>query len=163
MDSEGACECDKCEECKDYMASPEGLDEESVKLIFGVLSGDDLSADGKPTLYTMNDLELCEIIDSKDENFGKYTLSIETVYDFAGDTQSEKCRNALDYLNTLLDKFTDYCVENNILTDFTPHISIAFPNNMGGVADYYFDTIAEAYGIFKMFVKGFEALAGKPW
>lgn len=158
VDKDCGFECAKCEECSQYMQTSEELEIDGIEHIWGLKSYDDLSGSEESTLYTMNDIELCRITDKEDEHFGKYLLSVETIYTFSGETIQEQYKNTAGYLTILLTKFTEFCEENGIDTHYVPHLSFVFTNNVGGVSDYYFNSIEEAYAVFKVFVNGYKSL-----
>ena len=120
----------------------------SMKFIWGLKSYDDLSS-CDANLLTMNDFDLIYLKDEK-----KYILGIETAYKFK-DKQSEK-----EYLQELLNKFTKWMQDNGFNTDsslnsygdmfevFTDGINI----------NSHFDTIEDAYRIFKLLVNGYLTL-----
>ena len=68
---------------------------ESIRLIFGVLSSDNLCGDN-PNLYTMNDLNVIY-----DKRTKEYSVSIEAIYQF------DSVDGQVEYLKSLLNKFTD--------------------------------------------------------
>lgn len=152
--------CPRFVESMKEMAKVESEDTyEGMEFIWGIKSYDDLSS-MECNINTMNDIELIRISDELDSHFGKYFLSIETIYDFQGEDILEKRKHAVEYLEILLAEFEKYCTEHDIDTHYVPHIFFIFNNNMGGVSDYYFDSIEEAFAVFKMFVKGYSALLG---
>lgn len=112
---------------------------EVMKFIWGVKSWDDLT-DTDACLYTMNDIELDYLKDEK-----KYFLSLETIFEF------EKEEHKLDYLESCLDAFTKFMVENGYNTEVKPH----WWNVFGKGVSEYFDSIEECYGMFKMFVNAY--------
>lgn len=112
---------------------------ETTEVIWGKLAGDDLSGARKATLYTMNDIDLCY-----HKDLGKYSVSIETIYDF--DTAVDKAA----YLQGLLKSFTGWMDEQGYDTDRRPSLQQAFGPHEG-----YFDTIEEVYADFRCRVLGY--------
>ena len=131
----------RCSSCDyymdDYYDTP--YENEIMKFIWGVKSWDDL-CDSDACLYTMNDIDLLYLKDKK-----KYLLSIETIFMF------EKEEHKLGYLESCLDAFTKFMVENGYDTEVKPHWWDVFGNGMSE----YFDSIEECYGMFKMLVNAY--------
>lgn len=131
--------CDDINEFEEYDEYQDPYENEIIKFIWGVKSWDDL-CDSDACLYTMNDIELVCL---KDEN--KYTLGLETIFEF------ENEEDKMAYLNSCLDAFTKFMVENGYNTEVKPHWYDVF---MGGMSEH-FDNIEECYGMFKLLVNGY--------
>ena len=120
-----------------------------MKLIFGIMSYDDLSMSDKPSLMTMNDLDLIYL---KNEN--KYILGIETIYCF------KNKENSKAYLRTLLEHFTKWMIDNNYNIDSSLNqygdMYEIFSNGIN--INTHFDTIEDAYKTFKILVNGYLTL-----
>lgn len=114
-------------------------EDESMKFIWGVKSWDDLSG-SDACLHTMNDIELDYL---KDKN--KYILSLETIFEF------ENEESKMGYLESRLDAFTKFMIENGYNTEVKPHWWDAFSDGM----NTHFDSIEECYGMFKLLVNGY--------
>ena len=119
--------------------------DEDYKFIWGVQSWDSLSSSGEANFYTMNDID---IVYSTEEN--KYILGLETIYSFSNGTEGE-----INYLNSLLDKFTNWMIKNNKDCNYPLRICDLFDVSKG--AEKKFDSIEECYAYFKVLVKGFTA------
>lgn len=117
---------------------------QDMLFVWGVISYDELTSN-KANLYTMNDLDL---IYHKDKN--KYSLSVETIYMF--NNKSTQYR----YMQSLLDKFTNWMNENNY--DITKEFALFKVFTDGISINTKFDSIEEAYAAFKMMVNGFCSL-----
>lgn len=126
----------------DYDENFDPWESDTMKFIWGVKSWDDL-CDCDACLYTMNDIDLIYL---KDEN--KYILDIETIFCF------KKEEDKLGYLDSCLDAFTKFMVENGYNTEVKPQWWDVF---MSGV-NTHFDSIEECYGMFKMLVNGYRGL-----
>lgn len=111
----------------------------TMKFIWGVKSWDDL-CDSDACLHTMNDIELIYL---KDED--KYILGLETIFGF--DSEEDK----LAYLNSCLEAFTKFMVENGYNVEMKPHWYDVFT---GGMSEH-FDSIEECYAMFKLLVNGY--------
>lgn len=116
-----------------------GNKREQIEVVWGKLAGDDLSGARKATLYTMNDIDLCF-----HKDIGKYTVDIETIYDF--DTAVDKAA----YLQGLLRAFTGWMEEQGYATDRQLSLRQAF-----GPQDGHYSTIEEAYMDFRLRVLGY--------
>lgn len=115
---------------------------DEMKHIFGILSYADLGSK-KPNLTSMNDLDLTYL---KDED--KYILGVETLLGFESD---EKCK---EYMEWLLEKFTEWMKENGYNTDVVLNMCEVFTEGIN--INTHFDDIETAYATFKLLVKGFE-------
>jgi hypothetical protein len=116
-----------------------------MKFIWGLISCDDISA-SKPNLLTMNDIDLIYLKDEK-----KYILEIETIYYFNG-KQDKK-----NYLQYLLDNFTDWMIDNKYNTDLqlNPYGDFIGLFSEGININTRFDTIEDAYRTFYILVNGY--------
>ena len=114
-------------------------EDESMKFIWGVKSWDDLSG-SDACLHTMNDIELDYL---KDKN--KYILSLETIFEF------ENEESKMGYLESCLDAFTKFMIENGYNTEVKPHWWDVFGDGM----NTNFDSIEECYAMFKLLVNGY--------
>ena len=114
---------------------------ESIKLIFGIKSYDDLCECGA-NLYTMNDLDVIYDKESK-----RYSASVEAIYQW--DDKSGIVR----YLQSLLSQFTKYMTDNNLDTNY----KISFYDMFYGkiAIECEADTIEECYAKFKFMVDGY--------
>ena len=120
----------------------------SMKFIWGLKSYDDLSSCGA-NLYTMNDIDLIYLKDAK-----KYILGVETVYLFKTKEDEQ------NYFKTLLENFTVWMNKqgydiNNTLNPYGDMHSIF---TSGYNINTHFDTIEDAYRIFKFLVNGYLTL-----
>jgi len=115
---------------------------EDMKLIWGILSYDDLSGSETANFHTMNDLDL---IYHKDEN--KYSISIETIYDFEEERYKE------EYLRECLDKFTKFMEASG--HDINKQISWYDVFSSGMNINTHFITIEECYAMFRLLVNGY--------
>jgi hypothetical protein len=88
----------------------------------------------------MNDVDLLYLKDQK-----KYLLSLETIFMF------EEEEHKLGYLESCLDAFTKFMIENDYDTEVKPHWWDVFGKGMSE----YFDSIEECYGMFKMLVNAY--------
>ena len=120
---------------KDY------TENEDFKFIFGIISYDDLTSD-KPNLLTMNDFDIIY-----DKNKKKYIMGIETIYVFKNGVDGEQ-----EYLNNILNKFTQWMLENNYNIEKNVFYEI-FTN--GNNINTEFDSIEVLYATFNCFVKGY--------
>lgn len=111
---------------------------QDMLFVWGIVSYDELTSN-KANLHTMNDLDL---IYHKDEN--KYSLSVETIYMF--DHKSAQ----YGYMQSLLDEFTKWMVENNYDTTREFALFEVFTNGIS--INTKFNSIEEAYAAFKMMV-----------
>lgn len=107
------------------------------KMVWGVLSHDDMSGVNEPTMDSMTDLALIYWPAT-----GDYTLDIETIYDFNGK------QAATEYLHTLLDAFTTWMGERGYDTDAPLSMEIVFSGKRR------YKTIEQAYAHFKLQVFG---------
>lgn len=115
---------------------------DKIKLIFGTLSGDEMVTRYGATLYTMNDLDVLY-----DKETKKYSASVEAIY------QWDNKENIVVYLQSLLSKFTQYMIDNNLNTNC--HISF-YDMFYGKIAiDCESDSIEECYARFKFMVDGY--------
>lgn len=113
---------------------------EIMKFIWGIKSWDDLSG-SDACLHTMNDIELDYLKNEK-----KYILSLETIFIF-----EEEEEHKLGYLESCLDAFTKFMVENGYNTEVKPQWWDVFGKGMSE----YFDSIEECYGMFKLLVNAY--------
>lgn len=116
-----------------------------MKFIWGLISCGDISA-SKPNLLTMNDIDLIYLKDEK-----KYILEIETIYHF-NSTQDKK-----NYLQYLLDNFTDWMIDNEYNADshLNPYGDFVGLFSEGININTHFDTIEDAYRTFNILVDGY--------
>ena len=114
------------------------------KYIWGIISYDDVTGISKANFNTMTDLDL---IYHKDEK--KYSLSIETSYMFNENGQ-------YGYMQSLLDEFTIWMVDNNYNINRDFPLFRVFTNGIN--INTKFDTIEETYAAFKLLVNGFCSL-----
>lgn len=122
-------------------------EDESIKLIFGVKSYDDL-CECDANLYTMNDLAVIY-----DKQTKKYSIIIETFYQF------DSIEGQVGYLNGLLEKFTKYMTENNLDKNYKISFYDIFycDININCIAN----SIEECYARFKFIVEGFDRMNNK--
>lgn len=116
-------------------------EDESIKLVFGIKSYDDLCRCGA-NLYTMNDLEVVYHKGTK-----QYSISIESIY------QWDDKSGIANYLQSLLNQFTKYMIDNNLSTNY----KISFYDIFYGkiAIECEADTIEECYAKFKFMVEGY--------
>ena len=117
-----------------------------LKFIWGIKSWDDLSSKDA-NLYTMNDIDIIY-----DRGKKEYMLGIETIYSFDNGNEDE-----IKYLESLLDKFTDYMRENEYTTTQDKMCLTCIESSEPWRAE----TISELYIRFKIFVNGFKSVFGK--
>lgn len=120
---------------------------ESIKLIFGVKSYDDL-CECDVNLYTMNDLDVIY-----DKQTKKYSISIEAFYQF------KSINSEVKYLNGLLEKFTKYMTDNNFDKNYKISFYDVFYGNIN--IDCIANSIEECYARFKFIVEGFDRMNNK--
>lgn len=124
---------------KDYISEYET---QSMKMIWGVKSWDDLSSAKSANLYTMNDIDLIYL---KDEN--KYILGIETMFMFKEE------EHKLNYLKGCLQAFTEFMKDNGYNTEIKPFWMDIF--SYGWNINTHFDNIEDCYAMFKLLVNGY--------
>ena len=125
------------QEEKEYISEYETT---TMKHIFGVVSYDDLTSN-HANLYTMNDLDLTYLKDKK-----KYILGVETIYMFKNKNGDK------EYMKQLLDIFTKWMIENKHEIK-SPCLWEVFTD--GWNINTEFDTIEDAYAMFKLLVEGY--------
>lgn len=113
---------------------------DDIELIWGVLSGDDLTGAAEPTMYTMNDLSLVYWKDA-----GLYSVDIETVYEFR--TKADE----INYLADLLSRLTVWMNGQGRSTQ-TP---LRLEQFFSASGDGRYSSIEEAYTAFRMMVEGY--------
>src|SRR5574344_146225 len=122
---------------KEYISEYETT---TMKHIFGVVAYDDLTSN-HANLYTMNDLDLIYLKDKK-----KYILGVETIYMFKNKNGDK------EYMKQLLDIFTKWMIDNNYKIK-SPCLWEVF--TYGWNINTEFDTIEDAYAMFKLLVGGY--------
>lgn len=125
----------------DYEDNEYNCDE--LKFIWGIKSWDDLTP-GEANIFTMNDLDIVY-----DRARKEYLLGIETIYSFTEGNIGE-----INYLEDLLEKFTEFAVENGYITAEDKHCLRCIESNDPWRAE----TISELYIRFKVFVKGYKSV-----
>lgn len=115
---------------------------ESIKLIFGALSGDEMVRKYGATLYTMNDLDVIYDKESK-----KYSASVEAIY------QWDEISGISIYLQSLLNQFTKYMVDNKLDTNYKISFYDIFYGKIAMECEA--KTIEECYAKFKFMVDGY--------
>jgi len=115
---------------------------DEMKHIFGVLSVCPQGAT-KANLVTMNDLEVTYM---KKES--KYMLGVETMLFFDDGRQGER-----NYLQFLLDRFTEFMIENNYDTSRELELYQVFTEGININSE--FESLEDAYAAFKFFVRGY--------
>jgi hypothetical protein len=110
---------------------------DGMKHIWGILSYGDLSGSQESNLYTMNDFDLTYLEDEK-----KYILSVETIYEFS------EVRGDKSYIDRILSKFTNWMVDNKYATDYEISLHEVFTKGLN--INTHFDSIEQAYGVFKL-------------
>ena len=125
---------------KEYISEYETT---TIKHIFGVVSYDDLTSN-HANLYTMNDLDLTYLKDKK-----KYILGVETIYMFKNKNGDKV------YMKQLLDIFTKWMINNNYEIK-SPCLWEVFTD--GWNINTEFETIEDAYAVFKLLVEGYCAI-----
>ena len=114
----------------------------NLKFIWGIKSYDDLTS-MPANFYTMNDIDITYSRKSK-----LYSLGIETSYLFDNGKFGEA-----EYLNNLLQKFTEFMQENNYKTNEPYDLWMEMPD-----INMFAESIPELYTNFKIFVEGYKAL-----
>jgi hypothetical protein len=114
--------------------------EKRYEFIWGIKSCDDLTSQ-EANLHTMNDID---VIYDKERN--KYNISIETIYQFSNSKDGEK-----QYIQSLLDKFTEWMNEKKYNTNVHLYLHEVFTYNIQDG----FDSIEDLYTYFKLLVAGF--------
>ena len=114
------------------------LENDNIKFIWGVKSGDDLSG-SDANLYTMNDIDIVY-----DKKKSEYMLGVETAYLF--DSFEAECNYLVDCLNA----FTKY-MDDNGLKKNEPYTLFMSDTCTSMTAK----SIEELYVNFKIFVDGF--------
>ena len=113
------------------------------QFIWAIRSDDCLMSRDEATEDTMNDLEITYYPEDK-----QYGISIETIYSFRDGFEGE-----LKYLQSLLDKFTTWMLEQKYDTEQTTPFCRVFSE---GGWEYHiggrFNTIEELYSYFKILV-----------
>ena len=132
---------------KEMFEKYEDCEDESIKLIFGVKSYDDL-CECDANLYTMNDLAVIY-----DKQTKKYLTIIETIYQF------DFIEGQVRYLNGLLEKFTKYMTDNNLDKNYKISFYDIFHSNIN--INCIADSIEECYARFKFIVEGFDRMNNK--
>lgn len=125
---------------KDYLEICEDC-ESDYEFVFGILSSDDI-INGEPNMCTMNDLDIL-----KDNETGKYVISIETIYQF--DNLNVERR----YLKELLIKVEKWMIEQDI--DICYKLSVYDMFTRGLNINSEFDTLEELYSTFHFIVYGY--------
>ena len=124
---------------KDY--TPSKYDNGHYKFIWGVKSDIDYSGVA-PSLYSMNDIDICFDRDNQE-----YVLGIETAYWF------EDRNGEIKYLEHLLKLFTEYMTENGYNTDERFIFWMSTPTT-----SLKAKTIPELYTNFKIFISGYKSV-----
>ena len=117
-------------------------DTDGMKHIWGIKSYDDLSGSSEATLWTMNDFDITYLEDEK-----KYTLSVETIYEF-----SEK-NGDKSYINRILSNFTSWMIDNGYNTNYKVSLYDLFTEGLNITS--HFDSIEQAYAVFKVIANAF--------
>ena len=115
---------------------------ESIKLIFAILSGDEMVRRYGATLYTMNDLDVIYNKQTK-----KYIADVEAIY------QWDDKSGIIRYLQSLLNQFTKYMTDHNLDTNYKISFYDIFYGHIGIRCEA--DTIEELYTKFKFMVDGY--------
>ncbi len=115
-----------------------------LKFIWGIKSGDDLSS-VPANFYTMNDIDI-----TYSRKTGLYSLGIETAYMFENSKQGEA-----EYLNDLLQKFTQFMLDNNYDIDEPHMLWMSMP-----VINDFAESISDLYTQFRIFVEGYKVVYG---
>ena len=118
---------------------------ESIKLIFGILSGDEFCREDGATLYSMNDLDVIY-----DKQTKKYSVSVEAIYQF------DSIEGQVRYLNQLLYEFTNYMTDNKLDTNYQISFYDIFYGHIR--IDCVGESIEECYARFKVIVEGFNRM-----
>ena len=117
-------------------------DIDGMKCVWGIKSYDDLSGSSDATLWTMNDFDITYLEDEK-----KYVLSVETIYEF------QNCADKCKYLTDILKSFTKWMEDNHYNTQWNPDLYDLFERGIN--IHTHFDSIEEAYGMFRALVSGY--------
>ena len=132
-------------EIKDYQNEYiSDTESKTRKLIFGIKASYDLE-DSKPSFYTTNDFEITYL---KEE--GKYIIEVEVFIRF------NEISHEIKHLNRLLDKFTQYMIDNGLSTESAFTLGDVFAR--GYNINTKFDTIEDCYTMFKLLVNGYFSL-----
>lgn len=115
-----------------------------LKFIWGIKSFDCLSS-APANFYTMNDID---IIYSRKS--GLYSLGIETAYTFESGKRGEA-----EYLNDLLQAFTQFMIDNNYKIDESHMLWMEIPS-----INCFAESIPNLYTQFRIFVEGYKAVYG---
>ena len=118
------------------------FENEYMKMIWGIVSSDDLTSGNIANMHTMNDLEL--LYDKETED---YFLSIETIYMFPAEDGDKR------YMEYLLDKFTNWMDEQGYSTQVKFNLYEVFTDGIN--IRTHFKSIEECYSCFKLLVKGY--------
>ena len=118
-------------------------EEDNCEFIWGLKSYDDISKENEAGYNTMNDINIIY-----DKQTKKYTIGIETVYEFVDGEKGEKV-----YIQTILNKFTEWMKRNNYPTEMSVNLCSIF--TMGLNINSEFDTIGDLYNCFKVYATGF--------
>lgn len=113
-----------------------------MKFVWGIKSGDDLGCGREASIYSMNDFDITYL-----EREKKYNLSVETIYDF------DSLNDSYNYLNGILIAFTKWMKDNHYSTDYKPCMYDLFEQGVN--IHTPFDSLEEAYGVFKTLVIGY--------
>lgn len=115
-----------------------------IKFIWGIKSGDDISSNPEAGIYTMNDFDIVYY-----EHDKQYALSVETIYEF------ENPKDSYLYINGILMAFTKWMKTNLYSTEYKPNMYDLFTKGVN--INSRFDSIEEAYGVFKALVQMYGA------
>ena len=116
---------------------------EGMKHIWGIKSYDDLTSSKEATLWTMNDFDITYLEDEK-----KYILSVETIYEFVEENGKKQ------YIERIFSKFTEWMLGNGYHTDYKISMYELFTKGLNINTD--FDSIEQAYALFKLLVSAYE-------
>ena len=115
---------------------------DNYKLLFGIISTDDLSVSRSANLYTMNDIDLLY-----DKEANKYLLSIETIFYFKNKS------GYINYLKFLLDEMTKFMVDNGYDINYKISMCELFSDGIMGNCEG--DSVEECYAKFRILVDGY--------
>ena len=117
-------------------------DTDQFILVFGVQSSDDIIQAPNATLYTQNDFEL---LFRKEDR--RYVMNVETVYRGISEFDT------VDYLLRIYKAFTGWMETNGYSTErklaLDQSLSFCMDSDRG------FDSIEEAYSVFRNFITGY--------
>ena len=116
---------------------------EDMKHIWGIKSYDDLTGSKEATLWTMNDFDITYFEDEK-----KYILNVETIYEFVEENGKRQ------YIGRIFSNFTAWMLDNGFDTNYKLSIDELFTTGLN--INTHFDSIEQAYALFKLLASAYE-------